>query len=247
MAVKFSDFASSGLNSTGFIVGYDSSTNQNIRIPKSTLDSTYQPTLTLTTIGTSGAATLAGATLNIPQYSGASGGFNTPVKLGSGGVYSNIPNSASNTNVSLSNNTIYIAPFIPAQTFTISNFLINVTTLGAGNFRILLYSHSDTNGLPDVLLYESSDLSVTTTGIKTATTTQTFTAGTTYWLGVYGSSTVQLAATVVNSQIQIGMDSTFTQYNNISRIATFGSAPNPFGTTHTKTATNLTRIGLTVA
>jgi hypothetical protein len=140
MAVKFSDFGSSALNSTGFIVGYDSSTNLNIRIPKSTLDSTYQATLvsatniktingstilgsgnlavgsvtsvtgtapvtssggatpaismaaattsvngyltstdwttfnnkqaalTLTTTGTSGAATLVGATLNVPQY-----------------------------------------------------------------------------------------------------------------------------------------------------------------------------------
>jgi hypothetical protein len=45
MAVKFSDFASTSLNSTGFIVGYDSGTNLNIRIPKSTLDSTYQSTL----------------------------------------------------------------------------------------------------------------------------------------------------------------------------------------------------------
>jgi hypothetical protein len=45
MAVKFSDFGSSSLNSTGFIVGYDSATNLNIRIPKSTLDSTYQSTL----------------------------------------------------------------------------------------------------------------------------------------------------------------------------------------------------------
>jgi hypothetical protein len=33
----------------------------------------YQPTLTLTTTGTSGAATLVGATLNIPQYADASG------------------------------------------------------------------------------------------------------------------------------------------------------------------------------
>lgn len=209
-----------------------------------------QDTLTLTTTGTSGAATLVGATLNIPQYSGgggASGGANTPIKLGSGGIYSNIPIGASATNASLSNNTMYLAPFIPAQTFTISDFKINVTVLGTGNYRILLYSHSDTNGLPDVLLYESADLSVTTTGIKTATTTQTFTAGTTYWLGVYGSSTVQLAASVVNSQNQIGMDSTLTQYNNLSRSATFGSAPNPFGTTHTKTANNLTRIGLTSA
>jgi hypothetical protein len=45
MAVKFSDFTSSPLNSTGFIVGYDSATNLNIRIPKSTLDSTYQSIL----------------------------------------------------------------------------------------------------------------------------------------------------------------------------------------------------------
>jgi hypothetical protein len=36
---------------------------------------TKQDTLTLTTAGTSGAATLTGATLNIPQYSGGSGGI----------------------------------------------------------------------------------------------------------------------------------------------------------------------------
>jgi hypothetical protein len=208
-----------------------------------------QDTLTLTTTGTSGAATLVGATLNIPQYSGggASGGANTPVKLGSGGIYSNIPIGASATSSSLNANAMYLAPFIPAQTFTISDFKINVTLLGTGNYRILLYSHSDTNGLPDVLLYESSDLSVTTLGVKTATTTQTFTAGTTYWLGVYGSSTVQFSGVVIASQNQIGVDSTLTQYTNIFRSATFGSAPNPFGTTHTKTANTFTRIGLTVA
>lgn len=36
--------------------------------------STYQPILTLTTTGTSGPATLIGATLNIPQYGGGGGG-----------------------------------------------------------------------------------------------------------------------------------------------------------------------------
>ena len=206
-----------------------------------------QDTLTLTTTGTSGAATLVGATLNVPQYSGGGRGANTPVKLGSGGIYSNIPIAASSSSHALISNTLYLAPFTPAYSFTISNFLINVTVLGAGNFRILLYSHSDTNGLPDVLLYESADLSVLTTGVKTATTTQTFTAGTTYWFGVYGNSSAQLAASVPGSQNQIGMDSTLTQYTSISRSATFGSAPNPFGTTHTKVAVTFLRIGLTVA
>lgn len=178
---------------------------------------------------------------------GNSGGANTPVKLGSGRIYSNIPIGASVTNVSLSSNTMYLAPFIPAQTFTISDFKINVSVLGTGDYRILLYSHSDTNGLPDILLYESSNLSVLTTGIKTATTTQTFTAGTTYWLGVYGNSTVQFAASAVAYQNQIGVDSTLSQYTSIIRNVTFGSAPNPFGTTHTISANTFTRIGLTVA
>ena len=62
MAVKFSDFGSSPLNSTGFIVGYDSSTNLNIRIPKSTLDSTYQATLvSATNIKTINGSTILGS------------------------------------------------------------------------------------------------------------------------------------------------------------------------------------------
>ena len=49
MAVKFSGFTSSSLNSTGFIVGYDAATNSNIRISKSALDTIYQATLISTT------------------------------------------------------------------------------------------------------------------------------------------------------------------------------------------------------
>jgi hypothetical protein len=45
---------------------------------------TKQPNITLTTTGTSGAATLVGATLNIPQYTGGGGGSGTVTSVGSG-------------------------------------------------------------------------------------------------------------------------------------------------------------------
>lgn len=99
MAVKFSDFTSSGLNSTGFIVGYDSGTNQNIRIPKSTLDSTYQPTLisgtNIKTINGSsvlGSGNIATASVNptSPQIPYNNGGVfadsGITVAVGGGGI-----------------------------------------------------------------------------------------------------------------------------------------------------------------
>lgn len=209
-----------------------------------------QDTLTLTTTGTSGAATLVGSTLNIPQYSGGGGssGTHTPFQLGSGQIYSNIPNGSSNSTTPMSTNLIYIMPFKPAQTFTTSNIFVNVSVLGAGvNARILLYSHSATNGLPDTKIYESANLDCSTTGVKTATTAQTFTAGTTYWLGLHTSGVVTFAGVVVASLIQIGVDSTTAQYTSISRSVAFGSAPSTWGTTGTQLSATFPRIGLTIA
>jgi hypothetical protein len=85
-------------------------------------------------------------------------------------------------------NTIIAAPFIPAQNITTSNLFINVTTLSAGALcRIAIYS--DVNGSPSSRLYLSSDLNMGSTGIKTATTTFNFVAGTTYWLAIHGGTT----------------------------------------------------------
>lgn len=180
--------------------------------------------------------------------SGASNGTHTPFELGSGKIYSNIPIGASNTVASVSANLILIMPFKPAQTFTTSNIFINVSTLGAGvDARILLYSHSVTNGLPDKKIYESTNLDCSTTGVKTATTSQTFTAGTTYWLGVHANGAVTLTGVVVSSLVQIGMDSLTNQYTAISRTVPFGSAPSPWGSTGTQISANFPRIGLTIA
>lgn len=208
-----------------------------------------QDTLTLTTTGTSGAATLVGSTLNIPQYSGgASNGTHAPFELGSGQFYSNIPIGASSVAASLTTNLILIMPFKPAQTFTTSNIFINVSVLGAGvNARILLYSHSVTNGLPDTKIYESTNLDCSTIGVKTVTTAQTFTAGTTYWLGLHVNGAVAFAGVSVGVLVQIGVDSATNQYTNISRTVTFGSAPSTWGTIGTKNTSNFPRIGLTIA
>lgn len=205
-----------------------------------------QNTLTLTTTGTSGAATLVGSTLNIPQY-GSGVGKNTPFQMGSGKVYSNIPIGGGNTNLSPSANSIIMTPFQPSYTFTTSNMFINVSTLAVGvSARILLYSHSVANGLPDQKLYESSDLDCSTTGIKTATTSQTFIAGTTYWLGIYANGSPSFAGASVASLLQIGMDAAGNQYSSIARSVTFGSAPTTWGTTANNYNSSILRIGLTI-
>ena len=206
-----------------------------------------QDALTLTTTGTSGAATLVGATLNIPQYSGGGGGgFNAEIPLGSGGIYSNIPLGNSSGNMNIGANNLYLMPFKPSVSFTTSNIFANVAVIGTGNSRLLLYSHSDITGLPDTKLFESVDISNTTIGIKTITTTLTFTAGTIYWFGIYSSSSVQFVGTGTAGLFQIGVDSSNSQYQNIQRSGvTFGTAPATFGTTHIKTQLSFVRIGLT--
>lgn len=53
--------------------GYITSSALSPYLRSATAASTYQPIISLTTTGTSGAATLTGSTLNIPQYSGSTG------------------------------------------------------------------------------------------------------------------------------------------------------------------------------
>lgn len=64
---------------------------------------TKQDTITLTTAGTSGAATLTGATLNIPQYGGGSGG-NSIASLSSDVLAAAVTSSETNVVATLKNN-----------------------------------------------------------------------------------------------------------------------------------------------
>jgi hypothetical protein len=148
-----------------------------------------QNSLTLTTTGTSGAATLSGATLNIPQYSGGGGasGIHALVKPVSGRRLTYALGSG-NTGANFALSRLTLIPFLPANTFTISEILMYCNILGVGSLcRLLIYS--DNNGVPDAKLYESADLNLSTIGFKIATTTFTFNAGTTYWLGFHSNAT----------------------------------------------------------
>jgi len=128
----------------------------------------------------------------------------------------------------LVNNRIALTPFLPNQNITTSSFAIDVISAIAGSNCIILI-YSNLNGLPDTKIYESTSLDCTTTGTKTVITTQTFTAGTTYWLGVHGQNTAALSSIQQFSSLPIKViGSTINNY--LFKDITFGSAPANFGT-----------------
>lgn len=184
-----------------------------------------QDDLTLTTTGTSGAATLSGATLNIPQYGGGVG-IHALVKPVSGRRISYGLTTASVTGSNFNVSRLQLVPFIPANTFTISDILMFSNIAVSGSLcRLLIYS--DNNGLPNAKLYESANLDLSTTGFKIATTTFTFNAGTTYWLAFHGNATT---SNVIHYQVgsiyQFANSGTSVQPANSYFIsATLGSAP----------------------
>jgi hypothetical protein len=145
-------------------------------------------------------------------------------------------------------NFIYLSPFVPANTLTVSNLQINVTTLTVGgNARILVYS--DVAGVPTTKLLESSlNLDCSTIGTKTSTpaTPFTFTAGTTYWLGLYSNLAVTLSAVNPTQLIPISTSLFTGGFSTMIAAATFGSAPTTLSTAILNTASiNMYAINLT--
>ena len=141
-------------------------------------------------------------------------------------------------------NTIYLSPFVPANSITISNLQINVVSLGVGGLaRILVYSNLD--GIPSSKLIESTSLDCSTTGVKTFTASYTFTAGTTYWLGLYTNNAVlQMSTMSLSNSIPISTNAFSSSYPSLISSATFASAPTTLGTA-TLNVTNMFVINLT--
>lgn len=223
-----------------------SDANKPISTATQTALNAKQNTLSLTTTGTSGAATLVGSTLNIPQYGGggASGlkGVHTLLPLSFNQSTSAIITTPANlSNVGLTANRLVLYPFIPANSFTAETMFINCTTLLSGaNARILIYS--DLNGSPNSKLMESTDLSLSTTGQKSYVSFFDFVAGTTYWLGVHastGGSVTHMAASSIMPIYNFGINVYVNYFVNVA----LGSAPATI-TSKTPNTTNTPFIGM---
>lgn len=153
----------------------------------------------------------------------------------SGRVYIPMVNYGNLVNTATTANIIRLILFIPAKDITVSSLSINVGTGGAATSRILVYS--DVNGLPGDKLLESTDLSVATTGLKTFTTTYTFTAGTTYWVGTYHSGSFSAFNIPSANLLLVNLPSFPSNlYTGFTYNYTYGLAPSSLtGITPTRT------------
>ena len=137
-------------------------------------------------------------------------------------------NCASMSFTSQSANNITLYPFIPHKTITSVSLKLQVGTGVAGGIaRILVYS--DLNGLPNTKLYESANLDCSTSGIKTAITSFTFTAGTTYWLACHTGADINMLSIPVTNLMPIAFQNASSSVTSFASLSVaIGSAPNPY-------------------
>ena len=207
------------------------------------------PNQTITASGAAGAVTqiVAGTNVTISPAGGtgvvtvnASGGGG-----GSGGVHQltkPISNQLYNARLTIGNNfgpafaianNISLYPFIPANSITIKNIATSVDAPApvGGLLKILVYS--DLNGVPSSKLLESTDIDASTSGDKTYTTSFTFTAGTTYWLGIFTNLSTIKIPIFLDAQIVVLEASSIYGSTQKSRsiTATYPTAPATLGAT----------------
>jgi hypothetical protein len=96
---------------------------------------------------------------------------------------------------------LYAIPFVVPKRIRIDRIAINVTTLGTGNARMGIYE-SDEKGYPSKRLCASAEVSVSSTGVKSATVDVVLMPGL-KWLVVVAAGTPTLRSFAVASLIPI--------------------------------------------
>jgi hypothetical protein len=154
-------------------------------------DSLYQAILVSgTNIKTiNGSSILGSGNLVVSGGGGDIFGTHIVVKPQTGVYYSSASLSGNGGTTTTITNNIYLAPFIPQNDLIVDEMRVEVNTLAIGGLATILI-FNDLNGLPKNKLLESTNLDCTTTGMKTFTTSFTFTAGNTYWIGVSANASI---------------------------------------------------------
>jgi hypothetical protein len=172
-----------------------------------------------------GNSLLGSGNLTITGGSGLVGYHNIMGFFPSGSGTSAHVTASTPAQITTSPNLIYQYPFIPQNSITYSSIRFNVVTASAGvNARVLIYSNS--GGLPNTKIYESADISCATSGIKTITTSGTFTAGTITWIGIQVSGSPVLTALSLTACLPIAFSViTGAPTTAWSYTYAYGSAP----------------------
>jgi len=153
-----------------------------------------------------------------------SGMLITPAVAGGGQTTVNYPAA----------DTIVAYPFIPNNTFSVTELNVEVTTAASGNnIRVMIYSHGESTALPDQKLFESDNVSTTSTGVKVIPCSFEFVAGETYWFASHGGSLgIGMRALDSPQLFSIGINPADGNIINIilKTGVPVGSAPQTFGT-----------------
>jgi hypothetical protein len=144
-----------------------------------------------------------------------------------------VVNGTNTANVGAFNGRLIAYPFIPATSFTSTGVSINIFSAVAGGLgRISMYD--DLNGKPNNVIFTTPDLDTSTTGLKTFTISNSFVAGTTYWLCThFNNATNQATAVTAASMLPVASSNVAATlgYGYYQSVA-FTTIPNPFtGTT----------------
>lgn len=200
---------------------------------QSALDGKQETLVSGTNIKTiNGSSVLGSGDLAISGGGGSAGGLQTP----NPGTMFGWPTSPAITGGSFQNNTMVVdeilyTQYIPMSTVTTVSFKVDVQTAQTGLGRIMVYDNNHptaSDKRPGNLLYASTDLDMSTTGVKSATTAFTFNAGEIYWLAFQANCNVTVRGLKKDVLIPVGAFSS----NIITILRTFGrayslGAPNP--------------------
>lgn len=141
-------------------------------------------------------------------------------------------------------------PWTCRRTVTVDAVALNCTTgVSAAQAKVAVYS-SDANGRPDVLLFETGNADLSTTGVKDLAASYTFLSGHTYWFAVRTDSTAILSSWQAGSTPDINGGAVSTASRRIiRRTVTYASAaPSPWVWSGTQIANaNATAVWLRVA